>query len=131
VFTQPLFVGRPDRQIDTHRDLTGAQAREIMATIMAPLRTFVSRALALPRRNVTIALFGEFSRTTDESDHQPGGTATVIGRGVKTGTAGPQTPTGAPPPNSPPPAGLWSYLASVMGLTDHPFGRNPSPELVT
>jgi hypothetical protein len=54
----------------------------------------------------------------------------VIGKYVRTGTAGPQTETGAPPPGSPPPAGLWAYLASVLRLDDHPFGANPSPELV-
>ncbi|HKE15382.1 MAG TPA: hypothetical protein VKB80_10975 [Kofleriaceae bacterium] len=130
VFTQPLYAGRPDRQIDTHHDATGAQARSIMATIMPPLRTFVGRALALPGRNVVIALVGEFSRTVGASDHEPGGTATVIGKYVRTGSAGPQTPAGAPPPGSPPPAGLWAYLAGVLRLPEHQFGQNPVPELV-
>jgi hypothetical protein len=130
VFTQPLFVGRPDRQLDTHRDSSGAQAREIMGSIMSPLRTLVSRALSLRDRNVVIALVGEFSRTLGECDHEPGGTATVIGRYVKTGTAGRQTPEGAPPVGSPPVAGLWSYLASALKLKDHEFGSNPNPELI-
>jgi hypothetical protein len=130
VFTQPLFTGRPDRQIDTHRDTTGAEARKIFGAIMAPLKTFVGRALALANANVVIALVGEFSRTTDTADHEPGGTATVIGKYVKTGTAGPQTETGAPPPGSPPPTGLWAYLATVLKIEDHPFGANPNPELV-
>jgi hypothetical protein len=130
VFTQPLFVGRPDRQFDTHRDLAGVEARKIFGSILAPLKAFVGRALALPRKNVVIVLVGEFSRTTDASDHEPGGTATVIGKYVKPGTAGPQTETGAPPPGSPPPAGLWAYIASVLKIEDHPFGTNPNPELV-
>ncbi|HWL86270.1 MAG TPA: hypothetical protein VNO21_10730 [Polyangiaceae bacterium] len=130
IFTQPLYAGRPDRQLDTHRDPSGAQAREIMATIMAPLRTFVGRALAMANRNVVIVLVGEFSRTIVESDHEPGGTATVIGKYVKTGTAGPQTPDGAPPKGSPAPAGLWSYVASALKLADPPFGANPNPELI-
>jgi hypothetical protein len=79
---------------------------------------------------VVVALIGEFSRTIGESDHAPGGTATVIGKHVKTGTAGPQTAGGLPPPTSPPPAGLWAYLATVLQLRDHPFGVNPHPELV-
>lgn len=130
VFTQPLFVGRPDRQIDTHGDANGAEARRIFGTILGPVKTFLARALAIPNRNVVIALVGEFSRTTGASDHEPGGTATVIGKYVKTGTAGPQTETGAPPPGSPPTAGLWAYLASVLKIEDHPFGANPNPELV-
>jgi len=130
VFTQPMYAGRPDRQIDTHGDTSGAEARRLFATIAAPLRTFVDRMMALPDHNVVIALVGEFSRTVGASDHEPGGTATVIGKYVKTGTAGPQTETGAPPPNAPPPAGLWAYLASVLGAADAPFGTNPNPELV-
>jgi hypothetical protein len=125
-----LFTGRPDRQIDTHTDVSGAEARAIMATILPPLRTFLARALALPGRNVVVALFGEFSRTVAASDHEPGGTATVIGKYVKTGTAGPQTADGAPPPGSPPPAGLWAYLAGALRLREHPFGANPNPELL-
>jgi hypothetical protein len=129
VFTQPMFAGRPDRQLDTHGDANGAEARRLFGTIRAPLATFVERALAIPNKNVVIALVGEFSRTVGAADHEPGGTATVIGKYVKTGTAGPQTETGAPPPGAPPPAGLWAYLASVLKIEDHPFGANPNPEL--
>jgi hypothetical protein len=131
VFAQALFVGRPDRQIDTHHDASGEQARAIMATIMPALRTFVMRVLTLPRRNVVVLLLGEFSRTVGESDHEPGGTATVIGKYVKTGTAGRQTATGAPPEGSPPAAGLWAYLTSVLKLDEKPFGENLHPQLVT
>jgi len=130
VFTQPMFAGRPDRQLDTHHDANGAEARRLFGSVLAPLQTFVARTLALPNRNVVIALVGEFSRTIGASDHEPGGTATVIGKRVKTGTAGPQTETGAPPPGAPPPAALWSYFARVLGIEDHPFGANPHPELV-
>jgi hypothetical protein len=130
VFMQPMFSGRPDRQLDTHDDTTGVKARDLMATIMAPLRTFASRALALAGRNVVIVLTGEFSRTIATSDHETGGTATVIGKYVKTGIAAPLTAEGAPPPGTAPVAGLWSYVANVLRLADHPFGANPNPELV-
>ena len=130
VFAQAAFVGRADRQFDTHHDSGGVKARDIMASIVKDLRTFLARASEIPGRNVVVALMGEFSRTVGESDHAPGGTATIIGKHVKTGTAGPQTSGGLPPTSSPPPAGLWAYLASVLQIADHPFGVNPHPELV-
>ncbi len=130
VFAQPAFVGRADRQFDTHSDSEGVKARDIMSSLLKDLRTLLARASDIPGRNVVVALMGEFSRTIGASDHAPGGTATVIGKHVKTGTAGPQTPGGLPPPSSPPPAGLWAYLATVLRIADHPFGVNPHPELV-
>jgi hypothetical protein len=131
VFAQPAFMGRADRQFDTHSDSDGSKARDIMSSIIREVGTFVARSQEIPERNVVVALMGEFSRTVGESDHAPGGTATVIGKHVKTGSAGPQTAGGLPPPTSPPPAGLWAYLATVLQLKDHPFGVNPHPELVT
>jgi len=130
VFAQPAFVGRADRQFDTHSDAEGVKDRDIMSSIVGELRTFVSRAMEIPGRNVVIALMGEFSRTVGESDHAPGGTTTVIGKHVKTGSAGAQTAGGLPPPTSPPPAGLWAYLSTVLQLKEQPFGVNPHPELV-
>ena len=130
VFAQPAFVGRADRQFDTHADSEGVKARDIMSSIVGEVRTFVARAMDIPGRNVVIALMGEFSRTVGASNHAPGGTTTVIGKHVKTGTAGPQTAGGLPPPTAPPPAGLWAYLATVLQIEDHPFGENPHPDLV-
>ena len=130
IFAQPAYTGRPDRAFDTHRDEAGTAAREVMAPITPLLATFLSRMLALPGRNVVTLLVGEFSRTIPESDHEPGGTATVIGKYVKTGTAGPQRADGAPPENAPPPEGLWAYTAAALRLGPAPFGRNPNPELI-
>ena len=130
VFAQPAYGGRPDRAFDTHKDDAGTAAREVMAPITPLLATFLSRALALPGRNVVTLLVGEFSRTIPDSDHEPGGTATVIGKYVKTGTAGPQRADGAPPENAPPPEGLWAYTAAALRLRATPFGRDPNPELI-
>jgi len=130
VFAQPAYTGRPDRQFDTHEDDAGVESRAVMAPITPSLATFLDRMLVLPGRNVVTLLAGEFSRTIPKSDHEPGGTATVIGKYVKTGTAGPQQPDGAPPPNAPPPEALWAYTAAALRLPAAPFGRNPNPELI-
>lgn len=129
IFAQPAYTGRADRQFDTHGDETGTAAREVMAPITPSLSTFLERVMALPERNVVTLLVGEFSRTMPQSDHEPGGTATVVGKYVKTGTAGPQRPDGAPPENAPPPEGLWAYAAAVLRVSGAPFGANPNPEL--
>ena len=129
IFAQPAYTGRADRQFDTHEDEAGRAAREVMAPITPSLSTFLQRTLALPGRNVVTMLVGEFSRTVPKSDHEQGGTATVIGKHVRTGTAGPQRADGAPPEQAPPPEGLWAYAAAVLRVPGAPFGRNPNPEL--
>jgi hypothetical protein len=130
IFAQPAYTGQPDRQFDTHGDRSGEVARKIMSPITPMLATFLERVMALPDRNVVTMLLGEWSRTQPESDHEPGGTATVIGKYVKTGTAGQQNADGAPPANAPPPEGLWAYAAAALRLVETPFGRNPNPELI-
>ena len=130
VFAQPAYTGRADRQFDTHGDESGEKAREVMRPVTPCLATFLDRTLALPGRNVVTLLVGEFSRTVVESDHEPGGTASVIGKRVRTGTAGAQRPDGAPPDGAPPPEALWAYVAAALGLASAPFGRNPNPELI-
>jgi hypothetical protein len=130
IFAQPAYTGRADRQFDTHEDDTGAAARAVMAPITPSLSTFLERTLALPGRNVVTMLVGEFSRTIPKSDHEKGGTATVIGKYVKTGTAGPQQADGAPPTNAPPPAALWAFASAALRLSATPFGHNPCPGLI-
>jgi hypothetical protein len=131
IFAQPAYTGRPDRQFDTHDDVARVAARAIMAPITPSLSTFLDRTLALPGRNVVTMLVGEFSRTIRKSDHETGGTATVIGKYVKTGTAGPQQADGAPPTNAPPPAELWAYVSAALRLGATPFGHNPCPDLIS
>ena len=130
IFAQPAYTGRPDRQFDTHNDDAGVAAREVMAPITPSLSMFLDRTLSLPGRNVVTLLVGEFSRTIPKSDHEPGGTATVIGKYVKTGTAGPQQPDGSPPLDAPLPEGLWAYTSAALRLDATQFGRNPCPQLI-
>jgi len=130
VVAQPAYTGRADRQFDTHEDEDGTAARAVMAPITPILSTFLDRMLALDEANVVTVLVGEFSRTVPASDHEPGGTATVIGRYVRTGTAGPQTADGAPPESAPRPDGLWAYVATALRLQTDRWGRNPHPDLI-
>ena len=130
IFAQPAYTGRTDRQFDTHGDDTGVASRAVMAPITPLLATFLGRMLAMRGRNVVTLLVGEFSRTIPKSDHEPGGTATVIGKYIKTGTAGPQNRDGSPPMNAPPAEGLWAYTTDALRLRSTPFGRNPHPELI-
>ncbi|SEJ32353.1 DUF1501 domain-containing protein [Frateuria terrea] len=131
VFAQPAYTGRHDRQFDTHHDDTGKTAREIMAPITPSLATFLHRTMAMPGRNVVTMLVGEFSRTLPGADHAKGGTATVIGKYVRTGAAGRQRPDGSPPEGAPPPEALWAYVAAALRLgTAAPFGPNPHPGLL-
>jgi hypothetical protein len=131
VFAQPAYSGRPDRQFDTHHDDNGSVARQIMAPITPALASFLQRVMSLPGRNVVTLLTGEFSRTLPGADHAQGGTATVIGKYVRTGAAGRQRPDGSPPENAPPPQALWAFLAAALQLKGTPFGAHPYQALLS
>ncbi|GLQ89100.1 twin-arginine translocation signal domain-containing protein [Dyella flagellata] len=131
IYAQPAYTGRQDRQFDTHHDDTGKLAREIMTPITPMLATFLSRVMTMPGRNVVTLLTGEFSRTLPGADHAKGGTATVIGKYVKTGAAGRQQADGSPPADAPPPESLWAFVAAALRLGETaPFGINPHPGLL-
>lgn len=131
IYAQPAYTGREDRQFDTHRDDNGKVARDIMAPITPMLAQFLSRVMAMPGRNVVTLLTGEFSRTLPGADHAKGGTATVIGKYIKTGAGGRQQPDGSPPADAPPPEALWAFVASALRLGEGaPFGINPHPDLL-
>lgn len=131
VFAQAAFTGREDRQFDTHHDDEGKLARQIMAPITPGLATFLQRMLSLRGRNVVTVLTGEFSRTLPGADHAKGGTATVIGKYVRTGSGGRQQPDGSPPEHAPPPEALWAFLAAALRADDRSrFGAHPHAQLL-
>lgn len=131
IFAQPAFTGREDRQFDTHHDDAGKLARDIMAPITPSLSIFLQHSLALRGRNVVTLLTGEFSRTLPGADHAKGGTATVIGKYVRTGSGGRQLPDGSPPAEAPAPEALWAYVAAALRVdAASPFGAHPYPHLL-
>ena len=102
-----------------------------MAPITPGLSVFLQRMLSLRGRNVVTLLTGEFSRTLPGADHARGGTATVIGKYVRTGSGGRQLPDGSPPEDAAPPEALWAYLAGVLHVDGvSPFGANALPQLI-
>lgn len=111
---------------DTHGDRDGSNVRRMITqNWITPLRTFLTRNLQRTDRNVVLAMAGDFSRSLPGSDHNVSLTSTVIGKYVKGGTDGRVSANVGLPANTPPPSGLWSYLASVLKSPTNPFGANP------
>src|SRR6185295_9160802 len=66
---------------DTHGDNDGAKVRNMMGThIMPALKTFMTRMMNAPGKNVVIMMMGDFSRTNPGSNHQPNMSAIVWGK---------------------------------------------------
>lgn len=106
----------------------GSADRDNMASVVMPgLNIFLERMLALEDRNVVVAMFGEFGRSTPSNDHQPNMTATVIGKYVKVGTTGKCDGDAGLPNNTPGRNAFWSFLASAVKAPTNPFGSNPHP----
>src|SRR5258708_40351187 len=101
-----------------------------MKPITPSLAILLDRVLALPGRNVVTLLVGEFSRTVPASDHEPGGTATVVGKHARTGPPGPRRGDGSPPLHPPPPEGLWAYVSPALRHPPAPFSPAAAPEPV-
>ncbi len=121
---------------DTHGDRTGTVARNLMnQTILPGLKVFTQRMMAQANLNITIAVFGDFSRSLPGSDHARLIGTTVWGSKVKLGVSGKVGPTvGMPTANPAGEAysvpGFWSYLAAVSKSAANPFGVNPHAAMV-
>lgn len=121
---------------DTHGDRSGAIVRQRMTDVILPgLRTFTQRMMSQANRNITVAVFGDFSRSLPGSDHARVVGTTVWGTKVKLGVSGKVAanvgmPTANPAGQAYSAAGFWSYLASTAKSAANPFGVNPHAALV-
>lgn len=124
------FVGIVDKNWDTHGDDDGSLARNMMRQRVIPgLKTFLDRVVFGAEgagKNVVFCLLGDFSRSLDNSGHQPNLSVTVVGKNVKPGTTGAVNPKigligggkgGIPE--------MWAYLAAAAKVPGQPFGANP------
>jgi hypothetical protein len=121
---------------DTHGDTTGSVVRTKMnGTILPGLKVFTQRMMADPAYNVTVAVFGDFSRSLPGSDHARNISTSVWGKKVKQGVSAKTTASvGMATTNAAGQAysipGWWSFLASVCKSPTNPFGVNPHSALV-
>ncbi|MBE2251652.1 MAG: DUF1501 domain-containing protein [Myxococcus sp.] len=116
---------------DTHGDRTGTNVRNMMTSRILPgLRTFISRMVNAPDRNVVVAIMGDFARSLPGSDHASALSATVIGKYVKVGTTGKMSDRVQLAAGTPSAPGLWSYLGRVLNAPTPMFGANPHTSLV-
>lgn len=116
---------------DTHGDRDGGAVRGMMnSRILPPLKTFISRMVADPTRNVNVVIMGDFARSLPGSDHAAAMSATVIGRNVRVGTTGKMDGSVRLPAGTPSGQGLWAYLGRLVNLPNQPFGTNPHTGLV-
>ncbi|MDP2272992.1 MAG: DUF1501 domain-containing protein [Archangium sp.] len=121
---------------DTHGDRTGSVVRQRMTDVILPgLRTFTQRMMSQGTRNITVAVFGDFSRSLPGSDHARCLGATVWGTKVRLGVSGKVAanvgmPTANPAGQAYSAAGFWSYLAATSKAPTNPFGANPHSALV-
>lgn len=116
---------------DTHGDRDGSSVRNMMnSRILPPLRVFINRMVADPRRNVNVVIMGDFSRSLPGSDHAAGVSATVIGKNVRVGTTGRVDAGVRLAAGTPQGLGLWAYLSRLTNVSYQPFGTNPHTGLV-
>ncbi len=116
---------------DTHGDRDGGSVRGMMTSrILTPLRTFITRMVADPTKNVNVVIMGDFARSLPGSDHANAMAATVIGRNVRVGTTGKMDGSVRLPTGTPSGMGLWAYLGRLVNLPTQPFGTNPHTGLV-
>jgi hypothetical protein len=96
---------------------------------VTPIKTFLSRMLNLPDRNVVVCLSGELVRLPT-GDHGDGTVAALFGKYVKQGVSyGVDTQarfaTGTPGVKA-----FWAAAAAALKVPGTPFGANPHPVIL-
>jgi hypothetical protein len=91
---------------------------------MAAIKTFVSRMLETPGKNVVICISGELVRLPN-GDHGDGTVAMLFGKHVKRGLSFPVNNKAQFDPNTPGPKAFWAAAAAALKVPGQPFGANP------
>jgi hypothetical protein len=96
---------------------------------LAPIKTFLTRMLNLPDRNVVVAISGELVRLPT-GDHGDGTVTAVFGKymkqGVSYGVTSNQSRFAATQPGVPQ---FWAAMAAACKVPGQPFGANPHSAL--
>lgn len=92
---------------------------------LAPLRTFLSRMLDFPGKNVVVAVSGEFVREVNGHGHGAGVVAAVYGKNVKRGVAFPVNNSARFASGAPGTKAFWAGIAAACKVQGQPFGANP------
>ena len=114
--------GRSDDGLYSRRKWKGEGA--FKGSRIAPLRTFVSRMLNAPGRNVVICISGELARLPDGS-HADGTVAVLLGKHVKRGVSYGVDSRARFVPGTPGVPAFWAAVADALKIPGRPFGANP------
>ncbi len=110
--------------------LNGTFSRSKMTrSIVAPLKTFITRMLSLTDRNVVVALSGDFVRLPS-GDHGDGTMVTMMGKYVKPVLSFPSNASCQFSGSTPGSKGFWAAAAAALKVPGTPFGANPHTTLV-
>jgi hypothetical protein len=120
-------------QVGSGGSLNGYYSREKLlgqggfgANRIAPIKTFLSRMLNLPDRNVVVCLSGELVRLPS-GDHGDGTLAVMFGKYVKQGVSYGVTAQSRFAAATPGVKGFWAAAAAALKVPGTPFGANPHP----
>jgi len=97
---------------------------------IAPIKTFLTRMLDNPDRNVVVCISGELVRLPS-GDHGDGTVAVLMGKNVKQGLSFPVTDQSRFAAGTPGVPAFWAAVAAACKVPGAPFGANPHAALTT
>jgi hypothetical protein len=121
-----LSGGRSQNAALTREKLNGTGNFAGASKRLEPIKTFLSRMLNLPDRNVVVAISGELVRLPN-GDHGDGTVAMLFGKHVKRGRSHVVNSQARFAANTPGPKGFWAAVAAAVKVEGEPFGANPHP----